>query len=717
MKSKKKLFDLKLYQEGLRQLKTAGIISLIISLLCTVILPTGEYLSSKASYNEHLKNHLIGQYTKYTLSVSDAHIYYALFFLVVTPLMIFLLFRFLLKRDHSDFYHALPHSRKCIYFSFSAAAFTWIGIEVFGNTILSAILYTAFSKYITINIPGIFMFAGNIFITCLLIGSVLLFTLSLCGNIMTAIVVFLMLFFIPRILLSGYQLLLENLVPYLVLDEGFLSIRYNLFYDYFLAFINEEHANLSALGIPALYTLLLSIIFYISGIFSFTGRKSETAENSMTNPVMQAVFRTVFTMIICLIPLYILCVSNLHRNSNYYMEEPVMLYFYIVIFYIIAIAAMFLYELLTTRSLRNAVRCLKTLPFILVLNIVIFGGITLVLNTNLNRRMDADKISSISMFDSYNEYNPYSYRTTVYSFISHDYYDYTENDYFTYQLKQQKFDNKELVSFFCSLYNATADNYQDYLDGKNNNYYYHTGDEYATYTITFHGKGSSHTAQLNVNISDLEELLDIPEAKSIWRSVYTELPDLTKDDTISSDYFDDWSFSQSELTMLYDSYRKELKEMCDEDWPLLTSTGYNFALSVSIYKDDRYYNMMLPINSKTPKTYNKVFSLIYEKSESFEEFASYVDNYSKNVTYPYFSIGVYHPSDDDAMNRIYSDSTIDAAAYLKEVLNDASDTHGNFETDDYIITISTWNDNSPGPSYILKISKETFDALKKDYEF
>ena len=38
MKSKKKLFDLKLYQEGLRQLKTAGIISLIISLLCTVIL-------------------------------------------------------------------------------------------------------------------------------------------------------------------------------------------------------------------------------------------------------------------------------------------------------------------------------------------------------------------------------------------------------------------------------------------------------------------------------------------------------------------------------------------------------------------------------------------------------------------------------------------------------------------------------------------------------
>lgn len=96
MKSKKKLFDLKLYQEGLRQLKTAGIISLIISLLCTVILPTGEYLSSKASYNEHLKNHLIGQYTKYTLSVSDAHIYYALFFLVLTPLMIFLLFRFLL---------------------------------------------------------------------------------------------------------------------------------------------------------------------------------------------------------------------------------------------------------------------------------------------------------------------------------------------------------------------------------------------------------------------------------------------------------------------------------------------------------------------------------------------------------------------------------------------------------------------------------------------
>ena len=172
--------------------------------------------------------------------------------------------------------------------------------------------------------------------------------------------------------------------------------------------------------------------------------------------------------------------------------------------------------------------------------------------------------------------------------------------------------------------------------------------------------------------------------------------------------------------MLYDSYRKELSEMSDENWLQLTSTGYNFSLYVSIYKDDRYYNMMLPINSKTPETYNKVFSLIYEKSESFEEFASYVDNYSKDVTYPYFSIGVYHPSDDEAMNRIYSDSTIEAAAYLKEVLNevlnDASDTHGNFETDDYIITISTWNDNSLGSSYILKISKETFDTLKKDYE-
>ena len=124
MKMKKKVFDGHLYMEGLRQIKTISLVSLIITLIIGIAVPFINYLQTKSYYIDLTKSGMQRDFTPAIINTDSMLIYYALFFLAFTPIMVFSLFRFLGKREESDFYHAIPQTRNCLFFSFSAAIFT-----------------------------------------------------------------------------------------------------------------------------------------------------------------------------------------------------------------------------------------------------------------------------------------------------------------------------------------------------------------------------------------------------------------------------------------------------------------------------------------------------------------------------------------------------------------------------------------------------------------
>ena len=158
----KKLFSIKLYIEGLRQLRVLGMLGLIINALIGIIIPMGYYLSMEEEYNA------LNSFSKLNCVITETHCYFFLFVFVFSPLMVLSLFHFLNKREDCDFYHSIPQTRGCLYVSYSAAMVTWLLIQILTVSIISAICYCAASKYLIIDIPGIFFFAVNIFVASLL---------------------------------------------------------------------------------------------------------------------------------------------------------------------------------------------------------------------------------------------------------------------------------------------------------------------------------------------------------------------------------------------------------------------------------------------------------------------------------------------------------------------------------------------------------------------
>lgn len=207
MKNKKRFFNKNLYMEGLRQLKVIGILGIVINVIIAVVIPVGNCLSAKAEYHSYINNNMADQFTKYAINAVDYHVYYLLFFLVFAPLMVIILFRFLNRREDCDFYHSLPHTRQCLLLTFFAAIVTWLIVQIFIVTVVSAILYQIFSNYLVLEFSRLFCFAVNILVTSLLVAAALLLACTLSGNTITGFIVFLILFFTPRIFITIYQTL------------------------------------------------------------------------------------------------------------------------------------------------------------------------------------------------------------------------------------------------------------------------------------------------------------------------------------------------------------------------------------------------------------------------------------------------------------------------------------------------------------------------------
>lgn len=641
MKKNKNFFSKNLYLEGLRQLKVVGILGMIITLILAVIIPIGNYLSAKSNYRSYVNNNIAGQFTKYAINAVDYHIYYLLFILVFGPLMVIVLFRFLNRREDCDFYHALPHTRHCLFLSFFASVITWLAAQIFLATVVSAVLYQIFSSYLVLEVPRLLCFAVNILAASLLVAAALLLACSLSGNTITGLIVFLILFFTPRIFMTIYQSLMSSELDYLADSiHSIFYIQNNLFYN-ILQSLNSDSAKyiLTTLGFPTICTLCMAVILSALAFVFFAKRKSEAAENSMNNKILQAVFRTIFTMLLCMIPISILFSYYAERNilfSQYrYNDESVMVVFYTVISYIIVILGMFLYELLTTKNAKSALRSLKSIPLIAVLNAVIFFLLICSFGHYRNLRLDEKEIDAVNIVSMGQFYG----------------YDYQPSSYFKAMVSKYDFTDKELISLLCTAFNDYADIYNDYLDGKreHTNINDSSADSYSL-AVEFHGK-SDYTFHLKLSPKMEEQFYTLLYSNKEFYDIYMKLPELTDRDSI---YFSSAGYSTLDTELakkLYECLKTELAEgdISPEKW----IKGSNFQsvgqIIVNKYIDSVYYDLELPININTPKTYQLLMEYYAETHENnLEAFLDFLEDFENILT---------NPAHDENNDNAYIDIT------------------------------------------------------------
>lgn len=373
-----------LYRDGLRQLRTVGLMGMVVFSLAAVLTAVGLYINTLSVVRE----------TEIGISLYTCDWILFTAFPVLTPVMTMMLFNFLNHRNASDFYHSIPDTRGTLYVSYCAAILTWILGIVGVSALLSVVSVGLVRGYYVIwsTVPkALFVILSG----CVLVMGALLIAKSLTGTKMSNLAVTLMILFLPRIFILAITEIASDMLGFVVwkYSDSLLNVRYNVPVGLFLGvFGGDGPLNYWSSGI---YTLILGIIYIAVGGLIFKRRKSESAGNAAITRRLQTAFRLSISLTVCLIPIYFILWS---WGQGYKWDSEST--FLISVFYVIAVLVYFIYELITTGKLRRFGRLCRELVLLAALNLVVVGVIWGIYGIVVNYQPDGKDIDYVVILEN-----------------------------------------------------------------------------------------------------------------------------------------------------------------------------------------------------------------------------------------------------------------------------------------------------------------------------
>lgn len=607
---KKQFFNRGLYLEGLRQLKLIGILMTVIFSVVAIIPPVGAGILSLRQVPEIQKYQ--PDYIPTPEKVDGVLMNPAIIavFLVIAPVMVFILFGFLNKRKSSDFYHAIPHTRLSIFLSFYGAVMTWVAIMIVTSSVCAIISYAIFPQFFFPQYSALLLFILTCFVISTLVVGASLIAVSLSGTTATNVLLTLLILYLPRITLTTLNTALMSSLPILPSGHGFplLDNSYNLLFHFLSNFFNGKlfrgnqmiKSMTSVHGL--IYTAVLAVIFTVLAAILFICRKSESAERSAPSKRLQATYRIIVTMIVCLFA----CMSifYLTHSKHYNIDSEV---FGIVVLYIVALIVYFAYELISTRKWKNLLRALPGLGIVAVLNVAILGLLGGLRASSLSFTPDADEIKSISVIST-DESNHDDYYLSEYSF-----YAYIQTQMHTIQLDTPE--SKEIIvaslSDCVKILKENGTNY--YREGINNSDYKNpitvkistaTGNHYRTVYVT--PKDFNLIAnQLSNDQQYLDLYMTIPKPIARYGSrsdIYVR----------GNGWKNFYPSSNKEGENLLNTLQEEITAMGFDKWFQWVSdfSSYSDSIAYVYYTVESGETIFIPINAvDMPQTYKLYLSM------------------------------------------------------------------------------------------------------------
>ena len=393
MKNKIKLFDKLVYIEMLNQIKITGIIASAIYFVVGIITSFGLWVNA------------IGEGFDYVDEFPGEFFYILLpLVFIFVPIMAKSVFTYQNRRNASDFYHALPIKRECMFVSSVAAIVTWaVGIMLI-STVLPVITVVVLPQF-NMDFVGMFKTLGNIFAMSILTLGAFSLGINLTGNNFTNVIVSLMIIFVPRMISSAIQIMIETIMPFLVMNTGtsLVNNSYNLIYgwliDLFSVAFGGELGRIHYMASWG-YTVILGVIYLVLGILAHKHRKSEMAAQASAFKLVQPVTRMIPAYLFGLIGIWFFqnLVFRFTWENNYgYYEAEISYYWGMSSMIILSLLAYVIYELITTRRWKKVAHSLKQLPIfagiIVGTAFLIWGGTTIA----LKKDVEADKMKYIEV--------------------------------------------------------------------------------------------------------------------------------------------------------------------------------------------------------------------------------------------------------------------------------------------------------------------------------
>ena len=382
-------FSLKLYLEGLRKIRVAGVASAVTVVALNAILPIIGILESRRVYQSVIRTPSVVPTAGFAP--------FGLLMMVFALILTYSMFSYLNERSKSDFWHAVPEKRSCVFFSFTAAIYTWIAGTLLISGLVNLLLWNLAEYYVA----GFGAFLGSFalyFLAAILLVGFMSLAMTLTGTTVSNVLIFALLFLFVRAVGGIFTLCLNEVVP---MFDTFYSVLRVFEIEFFLPF--SLIADLYSIGQSTTFTDLPLILYSIAsalvllglGALGYVNRKSEVATHSAPSRKLQHVYRCAITLPFCLLLVYL-------------MIEDMDFELFVTMLVIILLVWV-IFELMTTKKIKNVLKSLPVLAVPLVLSLLFTGAVYTTRNVIWNDTPDADEILGVS-FESR---NTYTYETVV----------------------------------------------------------------------------------------------------------------------------------------------------------------------------------------------------------------------------------------------------------------------------------------------------------------
>ena len=579
------MFSLDLYKEGLRRSLPLSALFMFIMLLGAVLIPVVSVMNH-ISFLESETFHFHMAQLSNTLSIRGFGNNYALLLAIFAyaPLLTLYLFAFLNKRNASDFYHSIPHKRETLYFSFLAAVLTHVLAAIWICTGITIAIYAGFAEYTVLNIPHMLLVSLGLSIGCIMVIGATLIAMSITGSTFINIITALIIIFLPGTLVEVFFRLVISITPVVSVESfGFLGAEaYGIPFASTLTFLsalfglgmnlNGDIATLEqAFTGGILFTSASGLIYLCIGLILFQKRKSEAAGSLVLNSGAQLKIRIATTFCFCL-PAMAILVGILGGGHIHNMTA-------VIIFYAIALAAYFAYELALTKKLSNIVKSLPGLAAVIALNIVFIAGVMTMHNSILNRQPTVNEIESVRIL-SLSQHHDFRSAHASYSHL---------------RTREVELRGAALSAFLLDLLSQTVENIRS---GNNANFTQIT-------TVAFtDNSGNTMTRRLQLNLDEARSLTALLAGQEDYAQAFLSLP---QEPRISSNNGFARNVPQEALNEVFEIMRQELRGMDFDTWfairfGSLPGVIRYSELSVGGELGDYRFNDFYPVTNLTPQT-------------------------------------------------------------------------------------------------------------------
>ncbi len=348
------IFNFRLFIEGLKRLRVTTMALGIVTVAISALVPIVAFMNARPSYDGN-GNLLITEIKFQTVCVP------ASLAVLLGPIFFLVLFSFLHKRKQSDFFHAIPYTRTCVYISFVAAALVSVSAIQLVSGVVAGLLW-GMVPYTTYEVgPYIALTISNL-LGSFMLSAFMMLTLTVSGTGGSSYVLFLLFASLPRIVMAFIATFIQEVYVLNVgywLNDSPLSPLWFYPLSSIASSVSGTESIEKFLFNPAtiVYSIVISLLIFAAAGFLYNRRHSEMAGNPAPGKKTQALFRILFAL-----PMALLLITMIALDAD---DAS-----FLLIILVITALCYFLYELVTTKRAANMAKAIPGFFLLLGISIV-----------------------------------------------------------------------------------------------------------------------------------------------------------------------------------------------------------------------------------------------------------------------------------------------------------------------------------------------------------